>query len=392
MFESICFRHQSDRGPAIDLGFLAEAMLFYQRVIVIANEGMLRELIRGCYPLVLLEMLEEGEIELRYLEEQLAVQTENTGTADEVHEFIRFSSPQHTLEIATRKHFVEASPRSSQTRLVAPRFTRLVKLQRYEEGVTQEALEQISDFDFIEAYIRLLLQRLAPGYSPPENLLFRVSPKGRKLHVETNIDFTDLNAIYHQYIPKEHSTLTPAYLLTFLHDIRGELFFASSLSTEIATIPLNAEIIRLKLQKLLENRLKSEKNILLFQKMIFEDARAIREAINTGRISINEFRSVLKRARRFKEWLVKQPPDANLLHEYYQAAIAESTIDKLPVKAFRWMIFSGIGIGIDVLGGGGIGTAAGLGLSAADAFLTDKILRGWKPHQFVENELRKAIK
>lgn len=392
MFESICLRHQSERGPAIDLGFLAEAMLFYQRVIVIANEGMLRELIRGCRPLVLLEMLEEGEIELRFLEEQLGVKTEHTATANEVHEFVRFSSPQHTLEIATRKHFVEAAPRSSQTRLVAPRFTRLVKMQIYDEGVTREALEQIIDFDFIEAYIRLLLQRLAPGYSPPKNLVFRISPEGTKLHVETNINFSELNAIYHQHVPKEHSTLTPAYLLTFLQEIRGELFFAATLSAEIATSPLNAEIIQLKLQKLLEARLKSEEKISLFQKMIFEDARAIREAINTGRISINEFRTVLKRARRFKQWLAEHPPDADLLHEYYQAVIADSIIDKLPVKAVRWMIFTGIGLGIDVLGGSGFGTVAGLGLNAADTFLIDKILRGWKPHQFVEDELRKVIK
>jgi hypothetical protein len=44
-----------------------------------------------------------------------------------------------------------------------------------------------------------------------------------------------------------------------------------------------------------------------------------------------------------------------------------------------------------VLATGGIGTAVGLGLSVGDAFLLDKIIKGWKPNVFVENELKNFV-
>lgn len=67
-------------------------------------------------------------------------------------------------------------------------------------------------------------------------------------------------------------------------------------------------------------------------------------------------------------------------------------LDKLPAKSVRWSLFTGAGIGLDALGAGGIGTTAGVALSALDSFVIDKILKGWKPHHFVEGDLKGFIK
>ena len=66
----------------------------------------------------------------------------------------------------------------------------------------------------------------------------------------------------------------------------------------------------------------------------------------------------------------------------------ETWVEKLPAKRTRWSIFTGIGLGIDALGAGGLGTAASVAVSAVDAFLVDKLTKGWKPHQFVEKDLK----
>jgi hypothetical protein len=34
-----------------------------------------------------------------------------------------------------------------------------------------------------------------------------------------------------------------------------------------------------------------------------------------------------------------------------------------------------------------LGTAAGVAISAVDSFLVDKLVKGWKPHQFIESDL-----
>ena len=104
-----------------------------------------------------------------------------------------------------------------------------------------------------------------------------------------------------------------------------------------------------------------------------------------------EFSSVVKlldSADKFRHWLHQQPPDSDLLRAYYQETVKESWVEKLPAKSTRWSVFTGIGLGLDALGAGGLGTAAATALSAVDAFVLDKLIKGWKPHQFVEKDLK----
>ena len=89
---------------------------------------------------------------------------------------------------------------------------------------------------------------------------------------------------------------------------------------------------------------------------------------------------LLKEARKFKDWLQQQEPSVSLIHEYYKALEKETWLDKLPTKAIRFLIFTGGGLLVPALGS--------LGLSAADTFLVDRLLGGWKPNQFVNGPLK----
>jgi hypothetical protein len=100
---------------------------------------------------------------------------------------------------------------------------------------------------------------------------------------------------------------------------------------------------------------------------------------------------ILDKAERFKEWLKSSPADIDLVKEYFRAVTAESWIDKLPSKGLRWAIFTGSGIALDLLGTGGIGLGVGIALSAIDSFILDKILKGWKPNQFVDGPLQRFV-
>lgn len=76
-------------------------------------------------------------------------------------------------------------------------------------------------------------------------------------------------------------------------------------------------------------------------------------------------------ADKFRHWLHQQPPDTNLVRAYYQETIKDTWVEKLRTKSTRWSIFTGIGLGSDALGAGGLGTAASVVVSAVDAFLVD---------------------
>ena len=80
-------------------------------------------------------------------------------------------------------------------------------------------------------------------------------------------------------------------------------------------------------------------------------------------------------------------PDQGLVKAYFREVTKGSWVDRLPAKSVRWSIFTGLGFAVDLLGAQGIGTATGVAISAADAFLLDRLLKGWKPNQFIDDSL-----
>jgi hypothetical protein len=118
------------------------------------------------------------------------------------------------------------------------------------------------------------------------------------------------------------------------------------------------------------------------------NGRAIREAVNSGEVRFSSILKLLENSDRFREWIAGQPADVSLLTAFYDEITKDSWVDKLPPKAIRFSIFSALGYAIDAVGGGGLGTLAGLGVNAVDSFLVDKLIKGWKPHQFVNKSLK----
>jgi len=103
---------------------------------------------------------------------------------------------------------------------------------------------------------------------------------------------------------------------------------------------------------------------------------------------LDDLISVLKKSQKFKKWILGVEPDQNLLKSYYAEVTQETFVDKLPGKSVRWGIFTGTGFIADAVATGGIGTAIGVGLGVLDTFYLDKLISGWKPSQFIENEVK----
>jgi hypothetical protein len=57
----------------------------------------------------------------------------------------------------------------------------------------------------------------------------------------------------------------------------------------------------------------------------------------------------------------------------------------------RFAFFTGLGLVADTFLTGGLGTLTGMGLGATDSFLLDKLIGGWKPHQFINYSLKPTI-
>ena len=392
MFESICIHEQAEGpGDPLDLGFLAEALLFYQNVRVAGHGTALRQIVPAFGPDVLFEFLQRGYLSITYLQELSGIHTRQTGSVNESHFPTAFAAPEYQLQNYAPKIFAEVTGRSERGRRLAARFIHIVETTCHDQNVLDATSADILAVTPVEEGFREILRVLAPEYEIPQPLITDVQQIDERFHLSTNIDFVQANQSYHKRIPPSHSSLTVAFMLSLLLKAREHMHFASRFGSEIASSRINASLLKFKVDSLVRAHDKNRETVSKFQDFIFDEGRTVREAINSGEKSFKDVLKIIEKAEKFKAWLKDQRPDAELCKEYHRAVTSQTWVDKLPSKTLRWLLFTGIGVGIDMLGAGGIGTAAGVGISAAEQLILDRLLKGWKPSQFVKGPLQDFV-
>ena len=118
---------------------------------------------------------------------------------------------------------------------------------------------------------------------------------------------------------------------------------------------------------------------------------SIAELINSGTRTFEDLRKLLSEAEQFKAWLHDQPPEGDLAKAYVEEVTRLSWRTGSVTKNLRFILFNGAQIAAGAAIAGPIGAAAGLALAATDSYLLDRLLAGWKPHQFVRGPLEKFL-
>lgn len=174
MFGNIIFRDALPGEPPLDVGALAEALLFYERVGVVASKGTLRHLLKTVKPFVLLSLLNAKRLEIYYLDEHPVVHTETPPNSEAIHTLLRISAPADTIQSSGMNTFLEAAGKSAQAKLGAKKFACcLVPLghYRYDERAVARALTNQAA---TEASVRALLRCFAPLHPSASSATFRV--------------------------------------------------------------------------------------------------------------------------------------------------------------------------------------------------------------------------
>lgn len=391
MFDKILIRQQKKgyRERPIDVGTLVETMLFYGSTHVIANRAMLDELILHLGADNLIRLMEADILTIAYTEQSTAIMT-RTQNGTEFHDAIAYSSPKHTVDLALRNSCLAIIPGQGKARRTARRLEKHITTVDVPKVLTNGAREALLDAEYFPDAARLVLKGLIPNANiQGVEFASRKEPDG--IVVATNLNFAAVNEIYHQNVPKSHSSITNGHILDHIQDAEYDLYFASSLSAELATCETSSKLISEKVNLLVSQREQSDHQIQSFQECVVHDCYSIRESFNGGVINANDVTDAILAATEFKGWLAGQDPDANLVSEYVKEIEKKSKFDKLPGKSTRFVIFSGLGLAVDVVATGGLGTAIGLGVSALDTFYLDKLLKGWKPNQFIEEEIKPLL-
>ena len=388
MFDAIAYKNAIGPGPLIDVGALAEGLLFYGRVAIVGNSGTVRDLLSRIPPFVLLSLLRDGRLEFHYLADQIGVSTTPLSNGKSLHSLVRFSSPDHTIEKVGPQAFKDAAGGTSQAKIGASKFTRLLRPLDHSAFDQESILQAIADNRATELSISSLAHEVVPTFALSKETHFKIERENQGFYVDTNLDFGALNKLYHQVVPPSHSSLSEAYFLALIQGAYEATYFAAMLDTEVAVHPIERAVQARAVEAVARRHTDNQTQIESFTDLTLSNCHAIREAVNSGAVPFSSVVRLLDSADKFRHWLHQQPLDANIVRAYYQETVKESWVEKLPGKSTRWSIFTGIGLGLDALCAGGLGTAAGVAASAVDSFVLDKLIKGWKPHQFVEKDLK----
>jgi hypothetical protein len=384
MFERICIPPIEPDGRQFDLGLLAESLVFYGDVHLILREPSLDGLLQQMDPDLVLELAEEGYLRFHYLEHTLGAITTNDGTPHALYDVGLIQGKGRDLESVAHKAFTQRVGKSGRGRRLANRFCKSTESVRYPDGITTTVTNDMQDGHYLESFLRRRLAHASAGELAQSakalHYKFTLLP-GRGFQLHTTLD----------NVQGAHAVLgdlvNPASVLAAYGTTIADMSLWARLGAEAALNPRQADVLTSRVDGLLAQRLKNEERLSTFQDFVYDDARSIREAINSGGVDFRDVLPVIKKGKNFHKWLSNQPPDANLIKAYHREVTADSWADRLPIKAARWSIFTGAGLGLDGL----VGPAAGIALGAFDSFILDKIIGGWKPNHFIEGPLKDLV-
>jgi len=395
MFEKILIRNNVPGRSIIEPGTLAEAMLFYGKVNIVAEFGSLINLVKTYGLDTLYTLVNEGIIKLIFSPYSIGTLTDSEFTEKENFDFGSFAFSSASGDVDIENAFFTALYRGSGKRGKSKRaFNRLfsktdvfdlTKDKQTDESILDIARNDLDNQNLIKCAIGSAIKYYAPNFPLQPDWDFKVKRHNRGFNIFTNLDLGALNNARSQtYFPDPRSNLSRAYLIGSILEANLDLFLAIKYNSELVTEPVKSAIVQLKCDKVIKESGKTISNLSRFQEVVLDSAKQIREVINSGEKTIDDLIPLLTKSNKFKEWLHSIDQNTNLIKEYYKRITENTWLDKLPGKVARFSIFTGVGLAVDFFTTEGIGTLIGLSLGVGDAFILDNLMKGWRPNQFIE--------
>lgn len=379
MFESICVSSDSD------LGIIAEKAIFYDKVKIIVNERLLNRLFSQVHPADFISFLEEHKenIELVYFwvlpatrifrygnKKQIMFTSMDEDDIDPYLDFLWEKGGLHSPDGS----FTDLSLARRLYRLMSKDVVPFETTKKYAEEMESE--EQIINYleNFLVKTNPLLLKKLPKDIKLKLHVI-KENPGSKTYELESNISKEIINPI----------SFLGSYFMTF-----SNLEIWSKYSSDFQLSPTSSILFANRFDVLYDKIINRSNNIEIFNNFILNTG-SIREVLNSGEKSFSEYITLYENSRKFKKFIGDLPSEANLIKEYVNAINANTWAEKLPSKTIRFGLFTGAGLFIDAVGGSGVGTLFGTSLGAVDTFLLDKLIKGWKPNHFIENDLKNFL-
>jgi hypothetical protein len=361
----------------LDVGALAEVALFYGEVELVLGRGSVRQLLTKYGADALIEFVSQGYVNAHYSHTFTVIHTE-ASSGHELHRPAAISLA-GSMEADLVAVFRECTGRSGYGRRKANAFIDAVEAITLGDDWGDQVRANFANEDLVRKAIETTaLHALGPN-DGVEVKVTQVDWSNDALRFEMDGNWSVLQS---EYLSRRGEVLSPAHLLSPFVGSLTDLQIASRFGADISTGQLGSRLLGLKcaeLQRASDGRLEG---INEFQSHALR-GKDVRSAINSNVQDLNDLMYLLDRADRFKAWIADQPIDSELLAQYLEAVTADTWAANVPLKTIRFASAALVG----TVAGGDLGATLGLVLGMADLLLLERFLEGWRPNQFVENEL-----
>jgi hypothetical protein len=400
LLEKIVFQKgESKNSQELDIGLLAEILLFYGTVTLIIDRSNLHSLLKQLGPSTLCRLISLANVHAIYSPDNAGVSSENNGVLS--YDFMSFRMlAKSTQKAESKRQFVQGifdglvAKDKSHARIITQIASNLqtsdevTSLHKY--NLHNHALNDIDDKKYLDSAIRFGLERLV-GENAPASFRFEPFKLAKGFAIDTDLDFVSINRSFKKLNPSADTEVTSAQLLVNILEARQCLHLASIFDASVVASTVSSQLMQLRMTDIINKIIPDNRQLDIFQSIVFDEGRSVRNSLNAGERKFDHFLDVLEKSSEFRRWIFDQPPSADLLRTYFSEVTSKTWIEKLPSRVVRFSFFTGAGLVADALLMGGLGTASALTLSLADSFLLDKMAKGWRPDQFVDGSLREFV-
>ena len=399
MFERIVLRRSED-GQHPTVGDLAEAMLFYRHMHLVLDGPALLTLVQAVGIDHLTSLLQRKKVSAVFCRDQVATQTQQIGPLAH-HRFttIEISGRQEQPKVKytardeiedSLKAFLKLSGRKA--RKLTDEFLSVVPVKRLSSSdflsgsstsLVEAATADIHDSNYLVEAIALALKSTPgfAGFSSP--LALEVQPTHAGFVVYSNLDqILQKTNDARTRLPVSLGPVSVAALLTQVLTARSDMLVAAHYGSDFRTSQIGTNLLNLRCNELLRRSEIHTGEIDQFQEVVVNEGRALKEVMDSGERSFVDFLKLLEKAKLFQNWTSGIHPDSSMVAEYLRENSREGWIGGLPSKILRFAVSS---VADSVVQG------AGTAFGVADAFLIDKICKGWRPNHFVERRLKPFV-
>jgi hypothetical protein len=386
MFEKIYIQRKDENPEKVVWGRVAEALLFYETVVLECSPGWLSNAAPKIGYKVLEELINNFGLKLVVSKALLGVSTNTQGLRPPTYGFIYFSlvgaeGKNNESDAEFIERIAKNDDEKSLLRLCEIRETPFpaTKDNPLQFAVNDFSRRNISSEDF-----KIIIHSIAPALRIPEDfyLYGKQATTDGPFLLHSNLKLSELRDAL--AISRE-TPIGFADLMSIYLEARTQMTSCALYGCDFDADDLVWRLFSSRMKEIVEKLLKSQKDIQLFQKEAFPGGRKISETIDHGHRSMKEFLLVLEEAKQFKRFLNQIDGNRSLTRDYIASISSSSWLQKTPAKLAQFVTFTGGGLIIDSLGGGGL---ANFALSAFETFLLDRIIHKWKPTQFVDETMR----